>query len=45
LFHGYHAEIDAVHERALSRQFRRIDSETVNCGDGYCYYNKISVYE
>jgi 4-amino-4-deoxy-L-arabinose transferase-like glycosyltransferase len=45
LFHGYHAEIDAVLERALSRQFRRIDSETVNCGDGYCYYNKISVYE
>jgi hypothetical protein len=45
LFHGYHAEIDAVLERALSRQFKRIDSETVNCGDGYCYYNKISVYE
>jgi len=45
LFHGYHAGIDDVLERALSRQFRRMDSETVNCGDGYCYYNKISVYE
>lgn len=45
LFHGYHAKIDDVLERALSRQFKRMDSESVNCGDGYCYYNKISVYE